>query len=632
MIQCSVSGLGKYYGAEKVFENITFELHSGERVGLIGQNGCGKTTLMRILMGEENYQEGSIIFGKGVSLGYLHQIFTCEEGSTVREVLEQAFNKVWNIKRELREVETGMKELSGSELEKSMGRYSTLVEKFELYGGYDVEMNIDKVCQGLGIPEGFMNNPFLQLSGGERTRVLLARLLLQKPDVLLLDEPTNHLDMDSVEWLEDFLLQYAGTVLMVSHDRVFLNRVVDRIIELEYTRASVYNGNYSYYVEEKERRFQIEYREYLKNQRKIDMMERQIERYRIWGAMRDSEKMYKRAKELEKRLDKLEVVERPQEDARKIRLGSSDVQRTGKIVLDVQKLSKSFPGKKLFENLSFTLFYQDRLCIMGPNGSGKSTFLSIILGEMPSDDGNVKHGSNVRIGFLPQNISFENEDMTILEYFSRTHGTTEQEARNELARMLFIRDDVFRKIKVLSGGEKSRLKLSSLLYTKVNLLVLDEPTNHLDIDTREVLESTLMDYEGTILFVSHDRYFVEKIATGILLLEKNSFEIYPFGYSDYIEKREKKKKEEAAKRTENRKTGERKKKPGRKTDHSQKIERLELEIKEREKRLREILEEMEHNNDNPEELMELIRIKEDLEEQILGVMEEWEGLQEAQRR
>ena len=361
MIQSSVSNLGKYYGAQKVFENITFELHSGERVGLIGQNGCGKTTLMKILMGKEEYQEGNVIFGKGVTLGYLDQIFDCGEETTVREVLDQAFENIWEIKEELRKIETRMKNLSGIELKKTMGKYSALTEKFELKGGYEVEINIDKVCQGLRIPESFMNNPFLQLSGGEKTRVLLARLLLQQPDVLLLDEPTNHLDMDSVEWLEEFLIGYSGTVFMVSHDRVFLDKVVDRIIELEPYRASIYNGNYSYYVVEKERRFDIEYREYLKNQKKIEIMEKQIERYRIWGAMRDSEKMYKRAKELEKRLDKLDVVDRPQEDTSKIRLNSSEVQRTGKIVLEAEKLSKSFPGKELFSDLSFTLFYQNRL-------------------------------------------------------------------------------------------------------------------------------------------------------------------------------------------------------------------------------------------------------------------------------
>lgn len=632
MIQCSVSGLKKFYGAEMVFENITFELHSNERVGLIGQNGCGKTTLMKILMGEENYQEGSLTFGKGVTLGYLHQIFTCQEDTTVREVLEQAFEEVWKLKEELRSVEIKMREHSGRELEKLMARYSSLVEKYELHDGYDVEVNIDKVCQGLRIPEDFMDKPFQQLSGGERTRVLLARLLLQKPDVLLLDEPTNHLDMDSVEWLEDFLIEYKGTVLMVSHDRVFLDRVVNRIIELESSRASIYNGNYSYYVEEKERRFQIEYREYLNNQRKIDMMEKQIERYRIWGAMRDSEKMYKRAKELEKRLDKLDVVDKPQEDAKKIRLGNSSVRRTGKIVLDVEDLSKSFPGKKLFKNLSFTLFYQDRLCIMGVNGSGKSTLLNMILGELSQDSGKIRYGSNVNIGFLPQNITFQNEDITILDYFTRNHGITEQEARNELARLLFISDDVFRKIKVLSGGEKSRLKLCSLLYTKVNLLILDEPTNHLDIDTREVLENTLLDYEGTILFVSHDRYFVEKVAKSIMVLEDNGYEIYPFGYDDYMEKRAKKKQEEKLKVTTGSKISDKKKKPSRKPDHAQKIERLEMEIKEKESRLLEVSRQMEHNNDSPDELIELYRIKEELEEQIILIMEEWESLQEAQRR
>jgi ATPase subunit of ABC transporter with duplicated ATPase domains len=632
MIQCSVSKLKKYYGAEMVFENISFDLQSGERVGLIGQNGCGKTTLMKILMGEENYQEGTLTLGKGVTLGYLHQIFSCQEGTTVREVLEQAFEDIWDIKKQLRDVEVAMKEQSGSQLEKSMARYSALIEKYELYGGYDVEVNMDKVRQGLRIPQDFMNKPFEQLSGGEGTRVLLARLLLQEPDVMLLDEPTNHLDMDSIEWLEEFLIQYRGTVLMVSHDRVFLDRVVNRVIELEPTRASIYNGNYSYYVEEKERRFQIEYREYMNNQRKIDMMERQIERYRIWGAMRDSEKMYKRAKELEKRLDKLEVVDRPQEEKRKIRLDGSGVQRTGKIVLDVEDLSKAFPGKRLFRDITFTLYYQDRLCIMGANGTGKSTLLNIILGKDLQDDGNIRYGSKVKIGYLPQNITFPNEDMTILEHFTRTHGITEQEARNELARLLFFGDDVFRKIRVLSGGEKSRLKLCSLLYTRINLLILDEPTNHLDIDTREVLENTLLDFEGTILFVSHDRYFVERVSTKIIVLEEEGYQIYPFGYNDYMEKREKRKLLEKQKDPSENKMAERKKKPTRRPDHTQKMDRLEMEIRDKEGQLEDLTRLMEEYNNNPEELMELYRKKEEMEKEILKVMEEWESLQEAQRR
>jgi len=632
MIQCSIWKLKKYYGAQLVFENISFDLQSGKRVGLIGQNGSGKTTLMKILMGEESYQEGNLTFGKGVSLGYLHQIFKYEEGTTVRMVLEQAFEDVWKIKRQMRDAEMAMKELAGSQLEKSMARYSSLVEKYELYGGYEVEVNMDKVRQGLRIPKEFLDKPFGQLSGGEGTRVLLARLLLQEPDILLLDEPTNHLDIDSIEWLEEFLVQYRGTVLMVSHDRVFLDRVVNRIIELEPTRASIYNGNYSYYVEEKERRFQIEYREYVNNQRKIDMMERQIERYRIWGAMRDSEKMYKRAKELEKRLDKLEVVDRPQEEKRKIRLDGSGTQRSGKIVLDVENLSKAFPGKSLFSGLTFTLYYQDRLCIMGANGSGKSTLLGIILGEGEQDGGSIKYGSKVKIGYLPQNISFHNEDLTILEYFTGTHGITEQESRNELARLLFFGDDVFRKIKVLSGGEKSRLKLCSLLYTRINLLILDEPTNHLDIDTREVLENTLQNFEGTILFVSHDRYFVEKISTRIIVLEEGGYQEYPFGYNDYMEGREKKRLVESQKAIPESKSGERKKKPARRPDHTQKLERLEMEIKDKEGQLAEVIGLMEKNNDNPDQLIELYDEKEKLEEEIIRVMEEWEGLQEAQRR
>ena len=445
MIELDVNNLTKYYGANKIFEKISFRLQTGERTGLIGQNGCGKTTLMKVLMGVEDSHGGTISVRKGTKLGYLDQIYKAGEMVTVIQMLQESFENVGILKNELSKLEEKLKHITGDELDAEMKNYGRLLDKYELAGGYEVETEINKICQGLMIADSFRSKAFEGLSGGEKTRVLLAKLLLEQPDVLLLDEPTNHLDIESIEWLENFLAEYKGTILIISHDRSFLDRVVNKVIELEPTMANLYDGNYSDYVIEKERRFELAYKAYVNNQRKIENMERQIERYRIWGAMRDSEVMYKRAKEVEKRLDKVEVVDRPNHGNTKIRLNQGEIKRTGKIVLTIENLEKSFLDKKLFSDLSFTLFYQDRLCIMGGNGSGKTTLLKILLKELPSDNGRFSLGANVRIGYLPQNIVFDNEELTILDYFSLAHKTTQLEARSELAKMLFLRDDVFKK-------------------------------------------------------------------------------------------------------------------------------------------------------------------------------------------
>ncbi|MBU5310678.1 ABC-F type ribosomal protection protein [Tissierella carlieri] len=625
MIECSVNNLTKYYGANKVFENISFELHSNERVGLIGQNGCGKTTLMKVLMGVEDYHGGSISFRKGNRVGYLDQIFKCSNDTTVIEILEMPFESIFNIKLELKVFEERLKSLSGEALEIEMKNYGLLMEEFERCGGYDIETNINKVCSGLFIPDSFREKTFEGLSGGEKTRVLLARLLLENPDILLLDEPTNHLDIKSIEWLEEFLLGYNGTVLMVSHDRSFLDKVANRIIELEPTTTKIYDGNYSYYIVEKERRFELEYNAYINNQRKIEKMEQQIERYRIWGAMRDSEKMYKRAKELEKRLEKVEVLDRPTLESSKIRLSANNVSRSGKIVLNVENLSKCFSDKKLFSDISFTLFYQDKLCIMGENGSGKTTLLKIILGELERDSGNLTIGSSIKLGYLPQNVVFEDEDMTILDYFAAKHSINQLDARSELAKMLFIRDDVHKKIKSLSGGEKSRLKLCSLIFDKVNFMILDEPTNHLDIDSREVLEETLSNFNGTILFVSHDRYFVQKVATKIMILDRSGVRLYPMTYDEYLEVR---KKEIAEKITikELKPIKTQPTKTAKKPNNAFKIAKAEEEIEELESKLKIINEEMALYSDNADRLYELFVEKESIEKQLEDSYELWETL------
>ena len=626
MIECSANNITKYYGANKIFENISIELKTNERVGLIGQNGCGKTTLMKILVGIEDYQKGSISFRKEVKVGYLEQIFDCEPNTTVIEILQGAFQNIWDIKRKMKHLENQLKKLEGKALSAVMENYGLLMDKYELQGGYEIETNINKICQGLNITDNYKEIPFEQLSGGEKTRVMLGKLLLEEPDILLLDEPTNHLDINSIEWLENFLQNYKGTVLIISHDRRFLDQVVGKIIELTPTGTSVYDGNYSYYTIEKERRFLLEYRAYENNQKKIQQMERQIQRYRIWGAMRDSEKMYKRAKELEKRLEKTEVLERPILENRKIRLSHKDTQRSGKIVLKVKELSKSFREKKLFADLSFTIFYQDHICIIGENGSGKTTLLKIILGELQPDKGTISLGANVKVGYLPQNISFENEEMTLLEYFTDLHMINEREARSELAKMLFIKDDVYKKIRNLSGGEKSRLKLCSLIYQNINFMILDEPTNHLDIDSREILEETLFHFKGTILFVSHDRYFIQKIANKIMVIKSYNGKLYPMSYEDYLEELQKETAEipntqkiNPPRKTQKKSTG--------KPINQYKLAKIEKKLELLEEKLNIIQKQMILYNADAEKLYELYKEKDQFESEYEKAFILWEELQ-----
>ncbi len=535
MIELSVNNLGKYYGAERLFHKISFELKTEERVGLIGRNGCGKTTIMKIFMGEEEHQEGEISFRKDCKLGYLDQIPYYSSETTALDVIRTGAEAVNKIRLQMNELEVRMGSLEGGDLEKTINLYDRLQQQYQLRGGYELEVKLNKITEGLKISEDFKQMLFRNMSGGERTRIILARLLLEEPDILLLDEPTNHLDLASILWLEDFLRSYRGSAIIISHDRYFLDQVVNRILELNVEQVDNYAGNYSYYVVEKERRFLIDLKNYQNQQKKIEKMEEQIERYRIWGAMRDSEVMYKRAKELEKRLERVEVLKHPVLQKRKIRLNQNMTDRSGKVVVEAIDLAKSFANKKLMSNINFQIFYQDSICMIGANGCGKTTLLKMILGEVTPDEGLIKIGSQVNIGYLPQYIEFPEEEQTILEYFARRHNLSDGEARAELAKVLFFNDTVNKKIKFLSGGERSRLRLCSLNLTGVNFLILDEPTNHLDIDSREVLEEMLQNFEGTLLFVSHDRYFIDKLAEKIIEIDNNTSRVYQGDYSYYQE-------------------------------------------------------------------------------------------------
>jgi len=644
MIELDIHNITKYYGANKIFQNISFNVKTGERIGFIGQNGCGKTTIMKIVMGMEDYQEGDINTRKDARVGYLNQIPVFAEDTTTIGVLRMAFDGIEQIKKQMKHLENQFPQLEGVTLEKAIDNYGRLTEQYEISGGYDIETRMNKVTEGLQISDDMENMLFSKLSGGEKTRVILAKILLEEPDILLLDEPTNHLDLGSIEWLEGFLKGYKGSVLIISHDRYFLDSVVSKVIELEFESAEVYHGNYSYYVIEKERRFLLEYKNYQNQQKKIDQMERQIERYRIWGEMRDSDKMFRRAKELEKRLEKVDVLDRPVFQKRKIRLNQNQIIRTGKVVLSIVNLSKSFTEVNLIKDVDLSIFYQDSACIIGKNGSGKTTLLKMILGELEPDQGVVKIGSQVKIGYLPQNVVYKDEEQTVLQYFSQLHNITNGDARAQLAKVLFLKEDVNKKIKFLSGGEKSRLRLCSLTFDGVNFMILDEPTNHLDIDSREVLEETLNEFDGTLLFVSHDRYFINKVADKIIAIENSKAKIYDGDYTYYLEEYQKEltkvmelpRSEEvrrpslqvvpdkATYKSQDRATNKLQDKTTKSSYQKSKLEQLEQEIEKMEETIKELEESMRLHNSEADFLKKLFDEKEKAEKELELVYEKWD--------
>jgi ATPase subunit of ABC transporter with duplicated ATPase domains len=633
MIELGINNLSKSFGANKIFENVSFDIKTGEIVGLIGGNGTGKTTIMKILMGHEDY-EGEVFYRKGVTLGYLDQIPVFEEDYSVKEVLYLAFSDVYDIKKKMIKIEHSLTN-EGNDIDKLMKEYGQLQERFELLGGYDIDEKMSKVTIGLRISDSIQKMKFANLSGGEKSKIMLGKILLEKPELLLLDEPSNHLDLKSIEWLEEYLKEYKGSVLIISHDRYFLDRVVNKIVELEYNGTSIYHGNYTYYLMEKERRFIEAYNRYKQNQKKINKMEEQIKRYRIWGKMRDSDKMYVRAKELEKRLAKMEKLDKPVLEKTKIKLSSKGFDRTGKEVLILKEIEKSFESRILFSGLNLTLFYQDSLAILGDNGTGKSTLIKIVMEDFEKDKGSIKYGSNINIGYLPQEVKFEDENTSILEAFQYKYNITIGEARKELAKVLFIKDEVYKKISILSGGEKSRLKLCMLMYEKVNFMILDEPTNHLDIDSREILEETLLDFKGTILFVSHDRYFINKIATKIGEIENERLEFYNGDYEYYKNELLKKADSIILKRGQVNRSSNKNYNRKRENDNEKIIKRkkkllesIEIEIESIELSIDELDKEMLENSTDVGKLNE-ISIKQNNKKEVLSkLLEEWESISE----
>ncbi|WP_044782971.1 ribosomal protection-like ABC-F family protein [Bacillus thuringiensis] len=512
MTICSVNNVTKSFGGNIIFENISLEIKNGERVGLVGRNGSGKTTIFGLLTGMESLDAGAIHMKKGTRIGHVAQIPKFDEAMTVYDVLSSAFKVEKELEKEMHALEKNMaEEQEQSSLQKLMERYGVIQEKFAFLGGYEIEANIMKVANGLQVTDLF-SRVFTELSGGEQTKVSLAYMLLQKPDLLLLDEPTNHLDLFAVEWLEQFLKEYNGTVMVISHDRYFLDEVVTKIFDLEDGEIHVYHTNYSQFVEEKEERLLQEFQAYQEQQKKIKKMKEAIKRLREWAnqANPPNEGLHKRARNMERALERIEKLKRPILERKQMGLQFEGQERSGKDVVVMKEVSKGFAGRPLFEQANLHVRFQERAAIVGRNGTGKTTLLKLLLKEMEPEAGAIRVGSSVKIGYLSQH-TYENMKSNVLEAFRENVAVTEGEARHILAKFLFYGPAVFKKVTQLSGGEKMRLRLAQLMYQDINFLILDEPTNHLDIESREVLEEALEQYNGTILAVSHDRYFLNKL-------------------------------------------------------------------------------------------------------------------------
>lgn len=537
MIQIAMNQVEKGFSIYPILKGVSFEIQDQERIGVVGRNGCGKTTLFKMFMGIETPDKGEVFIRKGATLGYVEQIPHYETEMTVKDVLQTAFEALNEMARELRTLEEQMSELTDEALEKCLARYARLSEVFEGQGGYERENRLNRICAGLQFSDSFLAKTFSTLSGGEKTTVLLGKVLIQNPDVLLLDEPTNHLDMKAMDWLEEYLSTYKGAVVMISHDRYFLDQVAQKIIEIDNGKAVVYHGNYSYYVKEKERLLLAEFEAYEDQQKKIKAMEKAIKRLRDWANRADNEDMYKKAACMQRRLDKMEKLDKPMTQ-KKMDLTFSEANRSGKEVIQIEGLRKAFGDKCVLNGVDLKVQYQEHVALIGENGCGKSTLIKILLGEQEADGGVVQLGSRLKIAYLPQNVRFDDEELTVLETFKKDVVMTPTEARSTLAKFLFYGEQVFKKVKGLSGGEKSRLLLCKLLQEEVNLLILDEPTNHLDIESRENLEEALQSFGGTLLFISHDRFFINKLAKRVSELSQGRIKNYIGNYNDYKEKKQ----------------------------------------------------------------------------------------------
>jgi len=638
MFELKLNGIKKFMDATLVLKNISFEAYEGDKVGIVGVNGSGKSTILKLIAGIEpmhyypgypqtssyGYDEGLINMSSGATCAYLEQTPVYPQGLKVIDVLNLAFEEIDSIEVQMRESEEKMRELKDNALEKALKKYSDLVQLFEVKGGYDRQEKLSKVCTGLKFGESFLNKNFDLLSGGEKTTVVLGKLLINVPDILLLDEPTNHLDMDSIEWLEGYLKNYQGIVLIVSHDRYFLDNVVNKIVEVEDMEAISYKGNYSSFVSQKEENMRIQFEHFREQQKKINAMEKTVSDLRDWAMRADNNKFFKRAASIQKKLDKIDRIDKPVFEKKNMKLDFKATERSGKETIKAIGLSKSYEDKVIFKDSNLMVQFGERVGLIGSNGSGKTTFLRMLLGEEEPDKGVVELGANVKVAYLPQKITFKNEEFTLLECFREDISIVEGKAREYLSKFMFYKQSVFKKVKNLSGGERIRLKLAMLLFQDINLLILDEPTNHLDIKSIETFEEALEEFKGTILFISHDRYFINKIGNRVIAVENNAFKSYLGNYDHYRNEKEQliqqQEKKESQKNNESNKKPRNHQKPI-KNDVVEaktlaKIEILETKIKELDLA-------MLAENIDYEELNKLYCRKQDLNNELDSIMDLW---------
>lgn len=619
MIDISVSSLVKSFEIGKnILDGLSFSVNSGERVGILGRNGCGKTTLFRILVGEIGYDEGEVMIAPSKRLGLISQIPVYPADWTTEDVLRDAHKRLYALSAKIDALAAQMEHDDSPAL---LGEYDRLSEDFRRLGGYSMDTDRNRVANGLDIPAAMRAQLFSSLSGGEKTRVNLARLILEDTDILLLDEPTNHLDLHATEWLEDYLLHFKGTVLVISHDRWFLDKVVQRSIEINEGRAELYSGNYSFYVEERQRRFEEKLKKYERDQAKIEQLTRAAEQMHLWAFM-GADKLHKRAFSMEKRIEKLSQSERPAEQ-KKLNLKFRQREFEGDEVLVAEDVSKSFGERTLFSAIDLLVRGGERVALIGDNGTGKSTLVKLIMGEETPDTGYLYRGPAVRTAYLPQIVSFSDESRSALDTMLYDCRCQPQEARDRLAAFGFRGESVFTPVGTLSGGEKSRLRLCMLMGADINFLILDEPTNHLDIASREWMEDALSDYEQTLLFVSHDRYFIEKFATRIWALADGKITDFRGGYGDYCKWRERQEVFAQTERNTTRKKAVKKEPSPNKERASAKLER---EIAKLEEKTAELERQCEEYSADYQKLMELDAQKKALDDELMLLYEKWEEL------
>ena len=619
MIDISVKNLTKFFViGENLLEDLSFEIQEGECVAILGRNGCGKTTLFNILTGAMDYDSGEVFINPHKRLGLISQIPRFPAGYTVEDVLRSAFAVLLATRRKMEDLE---QQMASGATQEQLREYDTLVNRFQSGGGYDMDVDVDKICNGLGITQEQRIQLFDSLSGGEKTRVNLARLLLEKTDILLLDEPTNHLDLRSVEWLEGYINSFKGTVLAISHDRYFLDRVADRVIEIADGHAEFYSGNYSFYMDEKQARFNLQLKQYEQEQAKLKQLGYTVERMKGWGI--NNRTLYRRAMSIQHRMERIKKTEKPKiEKTMKATFGEKDF--SGDVVFKMRNVEKSFGERILFSNVELNVEGGERIALLGDNGTGKSTFIKCLLGE-EACEGKIQFGPTVKWGYLPQIIKFSHPERSLYDTMLYEKNCTPQVARDRLGAFLFQGEDVFKQVGNLSGGEQSRLRLCMLMDEKINLLILDEPTNHLDIASREWIEAAIEEFEGVLLFVSHDRYFIEKFAERIWLLEDGQIRDFKCGYSKYRSILEHEAMLKAPQPVEVKIKKERPK--GGTKEQDKLIRRLEREIEKQETVIAELDGAIEAAAADYQELTRLLGEKESAEDVLMDLMEQWEAAQ-----